>query len=71
MKRTRSKKSRGMVTRCIVYRNRRYSGNRPQELKIDVRRGERVDNDYAAAMVAVRTGTPLADVTILEIRGAG
>lgn len=68
MKRTKSKKSRGLVTRRIVYRNRQHPGDRPQEVKIDVRRGERVDNDYAAAMVAVRTGTPLADVAILEIR---
>lgn len=67
-KRTKSKRSRGLVTRRIVYRNRKHSEGRPQEVKIDVRRGERVDTDYAAAMVAVRTGTPLADVTIIEVR---
>lgn len=30
--------------------------------KVDVRRGEVLDDDYAAAVVAVRTTTPLVDV---------
>jgi hypothetical protein len=29
-----------------------------------------MDADYAAAMVAVRTGMPLAEVTIITITGA-
>jgi hypothetical protein len=68
MKRARSKKSRGLATRRIVYRNRQRRDDRPQEVTIDVPPGNSVDTDYAAATVAVRTGTPLADVTIIEIR---
>lgn len=68
VKRTRSKKSRGLVTRRIVYRNRQCPDARLQEVKIDVRRGESVDADYAAATVAVRTGIPLAYVLIIAIR---
>jgi hypothetical protein len=68
VKRMRSKRSRGLVTRRIVYRNRRRQDSQPQEVKIDVRCGESVDTDYAAAIVAVRTGTPLVDVMIIEIR---
>lgn len=71
MKHTRSKRKRGLVTRRIVYRNRRRPDARPQEMKVDIRPDESVDADYAAAMVAVRTGTPLADVTIIEVREPG
>lgn len=41
---------------------------RPQQIKVDVRCDEQIDTDYAAAIVAVRTGTPLADVIIIDIR---
>lgn len=67
MKRPRSKASRGLETRCIVYGNRRRPHDKPQELKVDVRRGDVIDDDCAAAMVAARTTVPLADVRILKI----
>jgi len=50
-----------------VYGDRRRPHIRHQELKVDVRRGEVIDDDYAAAMVAVRTTMPLADVRIVRI----
>ncbi|HEU0087640.1 MAG TPA: hypothetical protein VFQ77_08315 [Pseudonocardiaceae bacterium] len=68
MKRTRSKKRRGLVTRRILYLNRQHPHDRPHELKVDLRRGEEIDNDYATAMVAVRTGLSLENVQIVEIR---
>jgi hypothetical protein len=36
-------------------------------LKVDVRHGEHIDEDHAAAMVAARRGVPLAQVTIIEL----
>lgn len=66
-RRTKSKASRGIVTRTIRYQDRRNPPGRPQELKVDVRRGEHIDNDYAAAMVAARRGVPLAQVTVVEV----
>jgi hypothetical protein len=39
-------------------------------LIVDIPHGEVMDTDYAAAMVAVRTGIPLAEVTIITIGGA-
>ncbi|MGQ0774451.1 MAG: hypothetical protein ACT4NY_08555 [Pseudonocardiales bacterium] len=62
-----SKEARGLETRVIVYGDRRRPHAQRQELKIDVRRGEVIDNDYAAAMVAARTTTPLADVLIVKV----
>jgi hypothetical protein len=38
-------------------------------LIVDIPHGEAMDADYAAAMVAVRTGIPLAEVTIVTIAG--
>ncbi|MGH3903943.1 MAG: hypothetical protein ACRDTE_07130 [Pseudonocardiaceae bacterium] len=67
MKHTKSKNSRGLVTRRIVFKNRKRPHDRPQELTVDLRRGERIEESYAAAMVAVRTSTPLADVKIVHI----
>lgn len=67
MKRTRSKKSRGLETWRLVYVNRHHPHAPAQEIKVDVRRGETIDADYAAAMVAVRTSISLADVRILRI----
>lgn len=67
MKRTKSKARRGLVTRRIVYKDRKRPHDRPRELKVDVSRGEVIDDDYAAAMVAARTTTPLADVKIIKI----
>jgi hypothetical protein len=64
---TRSKASRGIVTRTIRYQDRRNPPGRPQTLKVDLRRGEHLDAEYAAALVAARAGVPLAQVTVLEI----
>jgi hypothetical protein len=67
VKHTKSKAQRGLVTRRILYRNRRRPHDRNQELTVDVRRGEVIDDDYAAAMVACRTSLALADVGIIRI----
>jgi hypothetical protein len=40
---------------------------RHQVLKVDVRSGTVIDADYAAALVAVRTPLPLAEVRIVKI----
>ncbi|HEX2298256.1 MAG TPA: hypothetical protein VHH34_07025, partial [Pseudonocardiaceae bacterium] len=56
VKHTRRKKSSGLATRRIVYRNRKHPHARAQELTVDIRQGEHLDTEYAAAMVAVRTG---------------
>lgn len=69
VKHTKSKSRRGLVAKRIVYRNRRRPHDRPQELKIDVRRDETVDTCDAAAMVAVRTSIPMSNVKIIEIVG--
>jgi hypothetical protein len=52
-----------------VYRSAQRPHDRPRELIVDVPRGEVLDADYAAAMVAVRTGMPLAEVSIVTITG--
>jgi len=62
-----SKTQRGLVTWRIVYANRRCPHDRNQELTVDVRNGEVIDDDYAAAMVAVRTTMALADVRIVRM----
>jgi hypothetical protein len=67
VKRMKSKISRGLVTRLILYQNRQRPGDRPQELKVDVRLGETIDDDYAAAMVAVRTSLPLEHVKVVKV----
>jgi hypothetical protein len=64
-----SNKSRGLVSRSIVYTSTKRPHDRLQELTVDVPHGEVMDADYAAAMVAVRTGIPLAEVTIVTISG--
>jgi hypothetical protein len=69
VKRTKSKKHRGLETWRIVYGNHRRPHDRPQELKVDIRRGEVIDVDYATGLVAVRTTMPLADVRIIKIMG--
>lgn len=66
-RRPKSKEARGLETRRIVYSDRRRPHDKPQELKVDVRRGEVIDDDYAAAMVAARTTMPLADVRIVRV----
>lgn len=66
-RRPRSKAPRGLETRRIVYGNHRRPHEKPQELKVDLRFGEVIDDDYAAAMVAVRTTMPLADVWIIQV----
>jgi len=67
VKHTKSKTAGGLVTRTIVYRDRSRPHSRDQHLKVDVRRDEVIDLDYAAAMVAVRTGLPLAYVRVIRI----
>ncbi len=64
-----SKKARGLIARRIVYTSTMRPHDRPRELVADIPRGEVMDADYAAAMVAVRTGIPLAEVTIVTIVG--
>jgi len=70
VKHTKSKKNRGLTTKVIVYRDRRYPDGRPRNLKVDVRQDDVLDNDHVSPMVAVRTGTPLPQVQILKIREA-
>lgn len=67
MKHPKSKAARGLVTRTSVYRDRTRPHSREQQLKVDVRRDEVIDLDYAAAMVAVRTTLALADVRVVRI----
>jgi hypothetical protein len=67
MKQTKSKAQRGLVTRRIVYENRRRPHDRNRELKVDVRAGTVIDLDYAVGMVALRTPLALADVKIIRI----
>ncbi len=64
-----SKKSRGLVARRITYTSTKRPHDRHRELIVDIPHGEVMDNDYAAAMVAVRTGMPLVEVSILTIAG--
>lgn len=68
-RRPKSKADRGLETRTIVYGDRRRPHAQHQELKVDVRHGEVIDDDYAAAMVAARTTTPLADVRVIKVTG--
>ena len=66
-----SKKRRRLVARSITYTSTKRPRDRPRELIVDVPPGEVMDADYAAAIVAVRTGIPLAEVTIVAIAGSG
>lgn len=52
-------KSKGLVSRTIVYRDTRHPTGRPQKLKVDIRRSELLDAEQATAMVAARVGVPL------------
>ena len=65
-----SKKNRGLVARRITYTSTKRPHDRHRELIVDVPHGEVMDADYAAAMVAVRTGMPLAEVTIVTVAEA-
>lgn len=64
---TKSKASRGLVSRTIVYRDTRHPTGRPQKLKVDIRRGELLDTEQATAMVAARVGVPLPHVTVIDV----
>jgi ADP-ribose pyrophosphatase YjhB (NUDIX family) len=64
MSKRKSKTARGLVTRRIVYTSRQRPDDRPQEIKVNVRRGTIIDLDYAAAMVAIRTHLSLNDVRV-------
>lgn len=67
-RRTKSKASRGFVTRTIKYRDSRSPTHvRPQEIKVDMRDGATLETEHAAAMVAVRVGIPLLNVRVLKI----
>ncbi len=70
MRHAKSKKSRGLTTRSIAYKSNKRPHDWLLELTVDVPRGETVNASYAAAMVAVRTGMPLDDVSIVKIAGA-
>ena len=59
--------STGVVARRIAYRSTQRPRDRPEELTVNVPHGEVIDIGYAAAVVAVRTGMPLAEVTIVTI----
>jgi hypothetical protein len=60
-------KSTGLVARSIAYRSTQRPHDRPQEVAVHVSHGEVIDTGYAAAVVAVRTGIPLTEVTIVTI----
>lgn len=62
-----SKAARGLVSCTILYRDRRDGHHRNRTLKVDVRRGATIENQHAAAMVAVRTSTPLTEVEIVQV----
>ena len=62
-----NKATQGFVSSTIYYRDSRCVNSRDRALKVDVRRGETIDEQYAAALVAVRTGLPLGQVRIMEI----
>lgn len=69
VKHTRTKKNQGLVTTIITYRDGRHPHSSPPlKLTVDVQRDDVLDGDYLAAMVAVRTGTPLNQVRITEVR---
>ncbi len=63
----RKKRSSRLVTRRIVYRSHRRPHDSPQELKVDLPQGTKMDADYAAGLVAARTTMPLADVRIIKV----
>jgi hypothetical protein len=50
-----------------VYRSTQHPHERARALTVDVPHGEIMDAEYAAAIVAVRTGMPLTEVTIVTI----
>ncbi len=64
-----SRKRRGLVARRIVYTNNKHPHDRIRELTVDVPYREVMDADYEAAMIAVRTGMPLAKVIIVTVAG--
>jgi hypothetical protein len=62
-----SKAARGLVTNIIQYQDSRYPHQPLQTLTVDVRQGENIEDQQAAAMVAVRAGVPLAQVKIMKV----
>jgi hypothetical protein len=60
-------KSAELVARSITYRSTQRPHDRPQELTVNAPHGEVIDTGYAAAVVAVRTGIPLTEITIVTI----
>lgn len=67
MKHLRRKKNRSLVTSRIVYTDRRFPEMRPETLVADLHQGEVIDDGYAAAVVAVRTGIPFNQVRIVAV----
>ncbi len=67
----RKKKRRWLVARSITYTSTKRRHDRHRELIVDISQGEIMDADYAAAIVTVRTGMPLTEVTIITIAGEG
>lgn len=63
----RKPKSTELIARSITYRSTQRPHDRPEELTVNVPYGEAIDTGYAAAVVAVRTGMSLAEVTIVTI----
>lgn len=66
---TQSQASRGLETRTIVYADRRRPHTGHREIRVDVRCGEVIDDDYAAATVAARTTLGFTDVFVVKVTG--
>lgn len=64
-----SRKKRGLVARRIAYTRTKHPHDRIRELTVHVAYREVMDADYAAAMMAVRTGMPLAEVITVTVAG--
>lgn len=66
-----TRRRRRFVAKTITYTSTQRPHDRPRELTVSMTPGEVMDTGYAAAMVAVRTGMPLAEVSILTIAATG
>ncbi len=62
---------RRLVAKSITYTSTQCPHDRPRELTVSITPGEVMDTGYTAAMVAVRTGMPPAEVSILTIAATG
>jgi hypothetical protein len=66
-----TRRRRRLVAKSITYTSTQRPHDRPRELTVNITPGEVMDTGYAAAIVAVRTGMPLAEVSILTIAATG